>query len=148
VAKLAGMQRVLRAQRFPVPYQAHFTLFGMVTGGRDIGDRRFDICALDEHLRLAVSVLRDAGAADIEVALTPLSPTGELISDAVTVPARIDADRQSGYYEDLCFKVNADGLEIGDGGFTDWTRRLTSNHKERLLISGLSVDRLADILGS
>ncbi|MGD0553517.1 MAG: hypothetical protein ABSA93_00915 [Streptosporangiaceae bacterium] len=148
VAKLAGIQRVLRAQRFPAPYQAHFSLFGMVTGGRDIGDRRFDIGALNEHLKLAVSVLRDAGAGDIDVALTPLSPTGELISDAITVPTRIDADRQSGYYEDLCFKIDADGLEVGDGGFTDWTRRLTSNHKERLLISCLGVDRLAVILGS
>jgi hypothetical protein len=145
VAKLAGIQRVLRAQRFPAPHQAHFTLFGMVTGGRDVGDRRFDIGALNEHLKLAVAVLRAAGAANVDVTLTPLSPAGELIADAV--PASIDAERRSGYYEDLCFKVNADGLEIGDGGFTDWTRQLTSNHKERLLISSLGIDRLAGILG-
>ena len=51
------------------------------------------------------------------------------------------------YYRDLCFKVTAyaDGepREIGDGGFTDWTARLTANAKERLLILGLSTDRLA-----
>jgi hypothetical protein len=34
---------------------------------------------------------------------------------------------------------------IGDGGFTDWTARLIANQKERLLISGLSTDRLAAI---
>ena len=33
--------------------------------------------------------------------------------------------------------------EVGDGGFTDWTARLTANQKERLLILGLSTDRLA-----
>ena len=35
--------------------------------------------------------------------------------------------------------------EIGDGGFTDWTARLTANAKERLLICGLSTDRLATL---
>jgi hypothetical protein len=35
--------------------------------------------------------------------------------------------------------------EVGDGGFTDWTGRLTASSKERLLISGLSTDRLAAI---
>jgi len=32
---------------------------------------------------------------------------------------------------------------IADGGFVDWTQRLTGNRKERLLISGFGVDRLA-----
>jgi hypothetical protein len=161
VARLAGVQRVLRAQRFPAPYQAHFTLFGMVTGGRDTGDRRFEIQALTEHLRFAVDLLAEAGAQEIQVALTPLSPAGELtggaVADAVgdsvagAAPATVvtDTRRQSGrgYYEHLCFKVNADGTEMGDGGFTDWTRQLTANGKERLLTSGMGVDRLALMLG-
>jgi hypothetical protein len=32
---------------------------------------------------------------------------------------------------------------VGDGGDVDWTARLTSNSKERCVISGLGVDRLA-----
>jgi hypothetical protein len=49
----------------------------------------------------------------------------------------------------LCFKVFAtfsggpDPVEIADGGFTDWTARLLGNAKERLLISGLGLDRVA-----
>jgi hypothetical protein len=153
IARLAGVQRVLRAQRFPAPYQAHFTLFGMVTAGRDTGGRRFEIKALTEHLRFAVDVLRGAGAGEIQVALTPMSPAGELTGGAVAgaVPATVVTDTRReggrGYYEHLCFKVNADGTEIGDGGFTDWTRQLTANGKERLLTSGLGVDRLAGMLG-
>ncbi|HKS03626.1 MAG TPA: hypothetical protein VJS86_18275 [Arthrobacter sp.] len=64
-----------------------------------------------------------------------------------------DRERQAGrgYYRDLCFKVNAhaggEPREVGDGGFTAWTARLTANQKERLLITGLSTDRLA-ALGS
>jgi hypothetical protein len=37
------------------------------------------------------------------------------------------------------------GVEIGDGGFVDWTQRLTGNRKERLLISGVGVDRFATL---
>ena len=36
-------------------------------------------------------------------------------------------------------------LELGDGGFTDWTAQLLGNRKERLLVSGYGVDRLADL---
>jgi hypothetical protein len=47
----------------------------------------------------------------------------------------------------MCFKVNIvdDGevVEIGDGGFTNWTAALTANQKERVLISGYGLDRLA-----
>jgi len=65
-----------------------------------------------------------------------------------------DRDRVGGrgYYRDLCFKVNAlvDGTpaEIGDGGFTDWTARLLANGKERLLIAGYGLDRLAALISA
>ena len=61
----------------------------------------------------------------------------------------IDRGRQAGrgYYRDLCFKVyiyaGGEPQEVGDGGFTDWTARLAANRKERLLISGVGIDRLA-----
>ena len=62
----------------------------------------------------------------------------------MSAPAEVG--RQA-YYRHLCFKVHAvaDGVttEIGDGGFTDWTARLTGNGEERLLISGYGTDRLA-----
>jgi hypothetical protein len=34
-------------------------------------------------------------------------------------------------------------VDVGDGGFVDWTQRLLGNRKERLLISGIGIDRLA-----
>ena len=51
-----------------------------------------------------------------------------------------------GYYRELCFKINVwageEWTEIGDGGFTDWIARLTASNKERLLISGVGIDRV------
>jgi len=55
-----------------------------------------------------------------------------------------------GYYRDVCFKVNAlaggELAEFGDGGFTGWGMRLAASGRERLLISGLGVDRVARFL--
>ncbi|SDS69702.1 hypothetical protein [Jiangella sp. DSM 45060] len=76
---------------------------------------------------------------------------GDGSGDLAGVPVRavLNPDRPSGrgYYEGLCFKVMArlggEWAEVGDGGFTGWTRDLLSNGKERLLISGLGIDRLA-----
>jgi hypothetical protein len=156
--RLAAVQRVVRAQRFPVGWSAHFGLFAMVTAGRDQGSGRFERAAVAEQLRFAVAALRAAGAPGVQVALTPLSDAGERIATAAaaalaTEPAEVvtDHDRVGGrgYYRDLCFKVNAlvdDGpAEIGDGGFTDWTAALLANAKERLLISGYGTERLAAI---
>ncbi len=160
VVRLAAVQRVVRAQRFPDGWAAHFGLFATVTAGRDIGGRRFEVSMLGEQLRFAVAALRAAGVPRVEVALTPLSAAGERIA-AETAAALAsanaeivtDGDRAAGrgYYRDLCFKVNAlaDGavVEIGDGGFTDWTARLLANGKERLLITGYGTDRLAAAAG-
>lgn len=52
-----------------------------------------------------------------------------------------------GYYTGLCFKIFAafggTQLEVADGGFVDWTQQLLGSRKERLLISGFGIDRLA-----
>lgn len=154
--RLAAVQRVVRAQRFGPGSYSHFGLLGLVTAGRDEGGGRFERAALAEQLRFAVRGLAAAAASPAQIALTPLSETGERIALAVTgdlTPAEVvtDYERQDGrgYYRDLCFKVKAvvggEVVEIGDGGFTDWTAKLTANAKERLLISGLSTDRLATI---
>ena len=157
--RLAAMQRVVRAQRFPAGWSAHFRLFAMVTAGRDEGSRQFERAALAEHLRFAVAGLRAADLPQIRVALTPLSDAGEqalaaVAAELAALPADIVTDRDRvtgrGYYRDVCFKVHTlvDGtpIEIGDGGFTDWTAKLLANRKERLLISGHGLERIATLL--
>jgi hypothetical protein len=157
--RLAAVQRVVRAQQFAPGMASHFGLLAMVTAGRDEGSLRFETAAILEHLRFAVDGLRAVGSPGIMLALTPLSDAGdrlaaaareELAGTGVTITAvTAEAGRQA-YYRHLCFKVYAvtDGVttEIGDGGFTDWTARLTGSAKERLLISGYGTDRLATLL--
>jgi hypothetical protein len=161
VVRLAAVQREVRAQQVDGATSfAHFSLFALVTAGRNQGSYRFERDAMAEHLRCAASGLAAAGRQEVQVALTPLSDAGARIAALVTEelsPAPVDIvedrDRPTGrgYYSDLCFKVNArvggEMAEFGDGGFTDWGMRLTADNKERLLISGLGVDRLALALG-
>ncbi|HYK33682.1 MAG TPA: hypothetical protein VEV63_17050, partial [Streptosporangiaceae bacterium] len=164
--RLAASQRVTRAQQFEGPISfAHFQLLGVVTAGRDVGSHEFERTHLIEHLRLAVSGIAavGAGVGEIKIAITRLDEAAAWILSAVEdafagvagVQVADAPERESGraYYRCLCFKVyvrfaDQDGalsepVEIGDGGFTDWTAKLLGNRKERLLISGHGLDRLA-----
>ena len=153
--RLAAFQRVVRAQ-LPAPgFLPHFSLFGLVTAGRDDGGHRFEREAVAEHVRSLAAGLAAAGLGPAQLACTPLSPAGEAVTAALPAaltgsPVRVVTDRQRqagrGYYRDLCFKLNVRAgpawAEVGDGGFTDWTARLTASSKERLLISGVGIDRV------
>jgi hypothetical protein len=135
--RLAAVQRVVRAQLFSGAGRfAHFTLFAAVSAGRDRGSLAFERQHFAEH----IAFLREA-CGDVEVRVTVLDPRFEVVRG--DLPA--DPSRRTGYYQGLCYKVFRDGVEIGDGGFVDWTQRLTGNRKERLLISGVGVDRFATL---
>ncbi|MBS2965816.1 hypothetical protein KGA66_22375 [Actinocrinis puniceicyclus] len=156
--RLAATQRVVRAQHFGAPGMlAHFQLFAMVSAGRDTGNRAFEHQHLTEHLQFATRALSRAGIEHAEIRLTSLDessiPLREHARAALAATPGIDVlddpERTTGrgYYTHLCYKVYAtiagQCVEIADGGFVDWTQQLTGSRKERLLISGFGVDRLA-----
>ena len=159
VVRLATSQRVTRAALFSGPVSfSHFQLFGLVTAGRDIGGHWFERQALLEHLRIGAVGLRAAGADSITLAMTSLDGVGERwladvrqeFSDwpCVTVVDAPEREAGRGYYQRVCFKIFAgfgegEPMEIADGGFVDWTAQLLGSCKERLLISGHGLDRLA-----
>jgi hypothetical protein len=39
-------------------------------------------------------------------------------------------------------KASGTLMDVGDGGCTTWTRRLLSDERERLVISGLGIERI------
>jgi hypothetical protein len=161
--RLATSQRVIRAAPAGGPVSfAHFQLLGVVTAGRDTGGRTFERQALLEHLRIGAGGLLAAGADALTLAVTCLDEVGERLLEAVRQEfaewARVrvaDAPERKagrGYYRCLCFKIFArfgetaglgKPLEISDGGFVDWTTQLLESRKERLLISGHGLDRVA-----
>ena len=164
--RLAASQRVTRAQLFTGPVSfAHFQLLGVVTAGRDTGGHEFETRHLAEQVKFAATGLSALGLDEVTIAVTCLDEPARQVLAAVTTQFAglpgIDIteapERESGraYYRDLCFKVYArssqgrpDLLELGDGGFVDWTAQFLGNRKERLLISGYGLDRLALVMGS
>jgi hypothetical protein len=151
---------VTRTQLFSGPVSfAHFQLLGVVTAGRDTGSRAFESRHLVEHVRFAAAGLAALGLDQVTVAVTCLDEASHLVLAALTAEfagvSGIDVaeapERESGraYYRRMCFKVFArfgrdqEMLELGDGGFVDWTAKLLGNRKERMLISGYGIDRLA-----
>lgn len=155
---LAACHRVLRAQRFTDPdASAHFELFALVSSARDAGSARTEADLLITHLRFweralleligphwghfAYTVIDDEVMRERMIdTLIPSLPGSHLVEDTQRTQA-------IGYYRTAAIKIMAtegDGvLEIGDGGFTDWTARLLADAKERCLISCVSTERLA-----
>jgi hypothetical protein len=79
------------------------------------------------------------------------APLAERFAPA-RVPVELDPARTQGrtYYVSAAFHVYgraADGREfqLADGGLVDWTQALLGNRKERLLISGLGLERLGSL---
>lgn len=156
--RLVAVQRVTRAQLAVGPTTfAHFTLAGLVTASRDRGNHDVEVEAMVEHVRLHAATVERLGFAAVRVRVSDLSgrraqPLGRVLERLTT--AGIDAeewagrDAGTGYYPGLCFKLHVrdpDGgeTEVADGGPVDWTGQLLGNRKERLMISGMGLDRLA-----
>jgi hypothetical protein len=157
---LACCQTVLRGQPFDAPglFQ-HFRLFVLVTSARDTGSAATEAGMLVTHLKFwtaALGAFVEAGGrhATVSYSVFDFPPLADRVKDAVLpaiqpLPANVtvtdDPDRQHGrgYYERGAIKLYVDDMEIGDGGFTDWTARLNNDAKERFLTSCLSTERLA-----
>jgi hypothetical protein len=157
--RLAALQRVVRGQRFEEDGRsfAHFELLGMVTAGRDTGNLAFEHEAAVEHLRFIATVVQHLGASRVRIELTDFSAPRyadtidrigrELSAEDVDVVERPDRSGGRRYYDGFCFKAfptfQSEPIEVADGGFVDWTRKLVGSEKERLLISGIGLDRVA-----
>ena len=157
IVHLASVDRVVRAQRFDGPRTfPHFTLLGLVSAGRDRGNRSFELETMREHLRALVRVTERLGFPRVTIELTDFGGRhGDVLEalmtavarDSTQITARPERTAARGYYPNMCFKLNvvSDGesVEVGDGGIVTWTQSLLGSGKERLMTSGLSLERLA-----
>ena len=167
--RLAATHRALRAQVWDDPaFSQHFALLGLCTAGRDEGAFGFEGEALVEHLRFYARLLGGLAGRGLEpgtlrVDLTPIDGAREeVLVRAVIEPLAaefpdakfaldLERERALGYYREACLRItiqttSGEVLELADGGLTDWTQQLLGNRKERLLISGIGLERLAGAL--
>ena len=168
--KLCASHRVLRTQTFDEPgAYPHFRLFGLCTAGRDEGSYRFEIDTLKEHIEFYIRLLQEAKnlnmtieALKLKLLLFDHSRQNSLKSHLIDVLSTqypsiqfemSESLEDQNYYTGVRFQIYAtDKSEMEyllvDGGFTDWTKKLLSNSKERLLISGIGSERLLTCFNS
>lgn len=170
---LSTSQRVARAQVFQAApgVLPHFRLFGLCTAGRDEGSFLFEATSLVEQISFYARLLHEFSHSgyqtqSLRVAITELEGGRReavlaeqvfkpLLDRHPTMRCAFDPERQTGrgYYTGVCFHIYAidatgNEVELTDGGFTSWTQQLLSNKKERLLISGLGVERIFHLLAN
>jgi hypothetical protein len=155
---LAASHRLLRAQRYRDPNSVpHFRAFALCSAGRDLGNHGFELGALAVHIRFYLRSLRaylgTLPALRLSLSAFGSVPAFQTLADRLFAAVRaesedvecaVDRGRTGGrgYYDGLCFHIHATPpsgreLQLVDGGSVDWTQRLLSNGKERLVISGI-----------
>jgi hypothetical protein len=164
--RVCTSQRLVRAQNYNRPgVSAHFQVFALCTAGRAVEGYRFELEALLEQITCYLQLLRSLAAIgcrvhNVRVALTDLPDPAflERLQNGLIDPLsagfpdlKVDCDPTKvtvkDYYQLVRFHIYAatqDGTEheLADGGFTNWTRKLLSDKKERLLISGMGTERI------
>ena len=165
--RLCASHRVIRGQAYRAApgVLPHFRLLGLCAAGRDEGSFRFETTSLVEQIAFYLQLLREVSRLgyrthQLRVTLTDLEQgrrkqtldaqvLGPLMANYPGVLCELDPERETGrgYYVGACFHVYATNVagsefELIDGGFTTWTQQVLSNSKERLLISGLGIERL------
>jgi len=160
---LATSHRLLRGQHYKGPgLLSHFHTFALCSAGRDQGNLRFEFSALSMQIRFYLKALRSFLGSGIVLRLTVTDfsphPRYLLLDSQLLSPVRsefeavecgVDEQRTAGrgYYSDVCFHIHAikppgRSLELVDGGSVNWTQRLLSDAKERLIIGGIGSERL------
>jgi hypothetical protein len=160
---LAASHRLLRAQKYNDPRSiAHFSAFAMCSAGRDPGNLKFELSTLGLHIRFYLTALRAflGPKVPLHLSITDFDPNphDELVKHQLLSPVQgefegvdcaFDQQRMKGrgYYLGLCFHIHATDssgkrVELVDGGSVNWTQKLLSNAKERLIISGIGSERL------
>jgi hypothetical protein len=165
---LAASHRLLRAQRFEGPnLVSHFSAFALCSAARDLGNLQFELAALRLQIGFFIEALQAFFGVGVPIrclvsdfhpesreALIETELLATLRAMYKNVDCLFDGQRSSGrgYYRDVCFKIHATDAsgkryELADGGSVDWTQKLLSSKKERLVISGLGSERLVQIFG-
>ncbi len=159
IHRYATTHRHVRAQAYQNPaFSAHFSIFCMVAGAFDQGNFKTEWQLFSEQLVYCYDLLDNYfDQKDLLIRLylkEDIPALKQQLTNHIQGEwkgKRIEFAEAAGtsYYEVIQFKIflQLDGQEIdlADGGFVDWTRQLLSNHKHRLFISGIGLERVLNL---
>lgn len=165
--RLAASHRVVRAQPSKGAGRvSHFRLFVLCSAGRATGDRNFELVEVLDHVSFYLTSIRAflGFAVPLRVSFTvhEMMPSygdaAKLIVkslagqfECVRFDIRDRGASESNYYKGMRFQIygqldSGNEQNLVDGGVVDWTQKYLNNAKERLVISGVGVDRLCSAL--
>ena len=166
--KYCNIHQQIRAQKFEKPgLTTHFKTFCMMTAGYDTGSFQFERKNLQEHIEIISTILtQSAILTPIKIRLfqTPGDLNSQNYSEEIWKYLQTSfkdnphvqildlTSSNNHYYQGIQFKiyinVNNQDKELADGGFVDWSQRILSNNKERMLLSGFGIQYLLFLLYS
>jgi hypothetical protein len=159
--KLCSSQRVTRGQPFKNKnFSAYFNIIALCTAGRDEGNDYFELVNLKEHIKFYINIIEQIiDRKEVKQINIKFYEYGEydntklfenirnmLINhDNIFFKTESNSEFGKNYYTRLRFMIsvvdqNDQEYDYIDGGFTDWTCKILSNKKERLLTSGIGTD--------
>ena len=164
--RFSTIHRHLRTPTLPnIPgFRAHFKIACFVTAGRDTGSFQFEQEGLAEHIHMLAYFFRTIlkidqvafqlyprkGYADPVAFVSQLGNYLHQQQPAIPVEVFPHLLNDNNYYKGLQYKIsitlNGQTVEVGDGGFVDWTQQFLQNKKERLLTTGIGLELLFRLL--
>ncbi|MBD2702796.1 hypothetical protein IC229_19270 [Spirosoma sp. BT702] len=164
--RFSTIHRHLRTPTLPdIPgFRSHFKIACFVTSGRDSGNYQFEKEALTEQISMMTVFFRDTLQIDtLRFQLYPrhgyTDPVGFVTTlgnhlheqlGNVAIDVMADGINDNNYYKGLQYKMTitlqGQTIDIGDGGFVDWTQQFLQNKKERLLTAGIGIELLYRLL--
>lgn len=158
--KYSTTHRHVRGQYFTNPHLfAHFLLFCMVTPGVDEGSYKFEAEQLKNHMEFYLEMLSGRfNSGDIllkvfirdnnQKFLAGLDEILFMLRNRTGISVQKESKRND-YYETVQFKYfvkyKNEYLDVADGGFVNWTQKLLSNRKQRLLVSAAGLELIFNI---
>ncbi|MGD8779340.1 MAG: hypothetical protein PVH88_10315 [Ignavibacteria bacterium] len=161
--KLCAGQRLTRTQLFESEFfSAHFNVIALCSAWKAEGNDGLEGSNLAEHIKIHVSILEkivyknELKCINVKFFNYAGYDNSDLIErikalfcnkDHICFKVENNSEFGKNYYSRLRFVVsltakNNEEYDYIDGGFTDWTRKLLNNKKEKLLTSGVGTDFL------
>ncbi|KQB98835.1 hypothetical protein [Pedobacter sp. Hv1] len=163
--RFATVNRLLRTPLTEIEgHTPHFSIGCLVTAGVDTGSFEFEKLALYEHLSTHAQLLKNIyQCKEVSFSIIPLNLDGNgermlefclahLKAQMPGFEISVKANNPTqNYYQGLQVKthiqINGAQIDIGDGGFVDWSQQLLGNKKERMFTSAIGIQYLHVLLG-
>ena len=137
----------------------------MVTAGNDIGSYTFEKDSILEHLNvyktifklligtidIKLEIIKHGGYTDSDGFIEKIIDNANDDNSNEEINIMVNTSKfNNQYYKGLQFKIyinfKGSDFEVVDGGFVDWSQKLLQSKKERMLVSGMGIERLLMII--